>query len=100
LPPLPMPLLVLWVFPSPQLLPLRLFPLPLFPKPPLKLKKAAKKAKQNDQLASYHTALLAYLAGQGVVVPPHLAAGAGALTHPPQASSSITQPRLTVITSS
>ena len=27
---------VAWVFPSPHLLPLRLFPLPLFPKPPLK----------------------------------------------------------------
>ena len=78
-----------------------------FPEPPLvapavvppaslsktALKKAAKKARQNDQLASQHTALLVYLAGQGVVVPPHLAAGAGALTHSPQASSSITPPR-------
>ena len=55
------------------------------------LKKAARKAKQSEQLASQHTALLAYLAGQGVVVPPHLVAGA--LTPPPQASSSVTQPR-------
>ncbi len=53
------------------------------------LKKAARKAKQSEQLSSQHAALLVYLAGQGVVVPPHLAAGD--LTHPPPASSSITQ---------
>jgi hypothetical protein len=55
------------------------------------LKKAARKAKQSEQLSSQHAALLVYLAGQGVVVSPHLAAGA--LTHPPPASSSIIQPR-------
>ena len=45
------------------------------------LKKAARKAKQREQLGTQHSALLAYLAGQGIVVPPHLAAGA--LTTPP-----------------
>ena len=45
------------------------------------LKKAARKVKQSEQLSSRHTVLLVYLAGQGVVVPPHLAAGAP--THPP-----------------
>ena len=45
------------------------------------LKKAARKAKQREQPVSQHSALLAYLAGQGIAVPPHLAAGA--LTTPP-----------------
>ncbi len=56
------------------------------------LKKAARKAKQKEQLAPQHTALLVYLAGQGIVVPSHLAAGA--LTPSPQASSSINPPRI------
>ena len=52
------------------------------PVPPSKtaLKKAARKGKQGKQ-KDQHSALSAYMAEQGIAVPPHLAAGA--LTTPP-----------------
>ena len=53
---------------------------PLVPPSKTALKKAARKGKQGKQ-RDQHSALLAYMAEQGIAVPPHLAAGA--LTIPP-----------------